>query len=111
MARFAPLSRKNGKKNECNNQIQGKICPKKRVEITLADVSPGMSAKIIGFCDKLPKERCSHLRAYGLVPGNMIKVLQHSPVTVVQIDHTELAMEMELACEIKVEDDLYLFSN
>jgi Fe2+ transport system protein FeoA len=111
MARFAPLSKWKGKKPDCNDQIQGENCPKRQVYITLADVTPGSTAKIKGFCEKLPKDRCSHLRAYGLAPGHLVKVLQHSPVTVIQIDHTELAIELELACEIQVEEDIFLYSN
>jgi Fe2+ transport system protein FeoA len=109
MARFAPLRRRS-RQSKCNDRQVGE-CPKRELDFTLADVTPGATAKIIGFCGKISGERCSHLRAYGLVPGNLVKVLQHSPVTVIQIDHTELAMELELACEIQVEEDLFLYSN
>lgn len=111
MARFAPLSKKNSKQQKCNDRIQSRHCPNRQVDCTLADATPGSMVKITGFCGKLSKERCSHLRAYGLVPGNFVKVLQHSPVTVIQIDHTELAMELELACEIQVQEDFYLYAN
>jgi Fe2+ transport system protein FeoA len=51
----------------------------------------------------MPAERMSHFQAYGLVPGHQVRVLQHSPVTVVEIEHTELALERELAREIQIE--------
>ena len=53
----------------------------------------------------MPKERLNHLRAYGLVPGHCVRVLQHSPVTVVQVEHTELALEGDLARQIEVGEE------
>ena len=69
---------------------------------SLADVPPGCIAKVLGFTQYLPPERISHFQAFGLVPGHKVRVLQHSPVTVVQIEHTELALERDLAREIQV---------
>ncbi len=71
---------------------------------TLADVPPGCKAKVLGFTPFLPPERISHFQAFGLSPGHSVRVLQHSPVTVVQIEHTELALEYELAKEIQITD-------
>jgi Fe2+ transport system protein FeoA len=111
MARFEPFSRKKARQPKCRERVEAEHCPKRHVEITLADVHPGAVAKITGFCGNISRERCSHFRAYGLIPGNLVKVIQHSPVTVIQIDHTELAMELELACEIQVEENSYLYNN
>ncbi len=36
-------------------------------------------------------------------PDDWVRVVQHSPVTVIQIDQTELALENTLASEIEVE--------
>jgi Fe2+ transport system protein FeoA len=69
---------------------------------TLADVRPGEGAKLLGFAPDLPPERWAHLQAYGLVPGRLVRVLQHAPVTVVQVEHCEIALENELACQIRV---------
>ena len=69
---------------------------------TLADVPAGCKAKVLGFTRYLPPERLSHFQAFGLVPGHLVRVLQHSPVTVVQIEHTELALERDLAREIQI---------
>ena len=69
---------------------------------TLADVRPGEGAKLLGFAPDLPPERWAHLQAYGLVPGRFVRVLQHAPVTVVQVEHCEIALEDELACQIRV---------
>ena len=43
--------------------------------------------------------------AYGLIPGNWVEVVQHSPVTVVQVENTELALEDELASQIEVSSE------
>jgi Fe2+ transport system protein FeoA len=82
---------------------QGATRPAKRVELTLVDIPAGGQARVAGFLEGLPLERRSQLQAYGLTPNEMVHVLQHSPVTVIQIDQTELALEGGLASQIKVE--------
>lgn len=72
------------------------------LEATLADIPPGDGAQLKGFAPGLPQERWAHLQAYGLVPGRFVRVLQHIPVTVVQVEHCEIALEDELACQICV---------
>lgn len=71
--------------------------------LTLADVSPGFQAKVAGFLDSFPAERRAYLQAYGLRPDDWVTVLQHSPVTIIRLDRLELALETELAGEIKVQ--------
>lgn len=71
-------------------------------ESTLANVPPGERAIVAGFCERMNPERRAHLQAYGLVPGRAVQVVQQYPVTVLQVDHTELALEVELACGVKV---------
>jgi Fe2+ transport system protein FeoA len=66
-------------------------------ETNLAEVVPGSQATFLGFAPGMPAERQAHLQAYGLVPGSLVQVVQHSPVTVVQVDHLELALERSLA--------------
>jgi Fe2+ transport system protein FeoA len=77
--------------------------PKSTNRISLAEISPGMQARVIDFALSLPIDRKAHLQAYGLVPGNTVQVVQHSPVTVIQVDHTELALENSLARMVQVE--------
>jgi Fe2+ transport system protein FeoA len=50
----------------------------------------------------MPAERYAQLRAYGLAPGCQVFVLQHTPITVIRIDHLELALEHSLVKEIQV---------
>jgi len=51
----------------------------------------------------MPSIRRAHLQAYGLIPDDWVRVVQHSPVTVIQIDQTELALENSLASQIEVQ--------
>ncbi len=71
---------------------------------TLADVPPGQQARIVDFSKTIPTNRKEHLQAYGLVPGYQVKVIQQTPVTVVRIEHTDLALERMLARAIRVEE-------
>ena len=70
--------------------------------LTLVDIAPGCQAKVIGFSQRLPPGRKAHLQAYGLLPGYTVRIIQHSPVTVIQIEHMELALERELAHQVLV---------
>jgi Fe2+ transport system protein FeoA len=70
---------------------------------TLADVKPGDEIKVAGFASTLSPARLAHLQAYGLVQGYPVRVVQQKPVTVVQVDFVELALEDELARGVWVE--------
>jgi Fe2+ transport system protein FeoA len=48
-------------------------------------------------------DRGGRLRAYGLAPGTIIEVIQQRPVTVICVEHTELAIEAEIAACLLVE--------
>jgi Fe2+ transport system protein FeoA len=69
----------------------------------LAEVPPGCQARVIGFSDHLRPDRFAHLQAYGVIPGHWVQVVQHTPVMIIRIDHTEIALEIEMAREVKVE--------
>jgi Fe2+ transport system protein FeoA len=58
--------------------------------------------RVKGFLPGLTAERRAHLQAYGLSPGYWVEVIQHYPVTVVRVEHTELALEAGLACQVQV---------
>ncbi|MDH3672822.1 MAG: ferrous iron transport protein A [Gammaproteobacteria bacterium] len=70
--------------------------------MTLAEARRGTRVCIAGIGDAVPAARREHLQAYGLAAGQRVRVVQQSPVTVVQIEHTELALDAELACAIDV---------
>jgi Fe2+ transport system protein FeoA len=71
--------------------------------LTLADVPKGWDARISSFSQSIHEEKQAQLQAYGIIPGYWVQVRQRSPVVVVQIDHTELALETQLAEEIQVQ--------
>jgi Fe2+ transport system protein FeoA len=53
--------------------------------------------------DGLSEGRCHQMQAYGLAPGRSVKVVQQSPVTVVRVEHLDLAFESDIARGIHVE--------
>ncbi len=71
--------------------------PRRAGERTLADVPPERCAVVRGFRPGIPADRQEQFRAYGLAAGRAVKVLQQAPVTIVRVDHTELAFERDLA--------------
>lgn len=92
------LRHRHGRHDRCDKRCKG------RRGCTLADLPVGSCRRITGFIPGLSAERRAHLRAYGLLPGAFVHVLQQQPVTVLQIGHTELALEAELACRVCVEE-------
>ena len=68
----------------------------------LSDLPPGSRSYISGFQSHLSPENKARLQAYGLTPGQEILVLQQSPVTIVLIEHLELALENEMARSVLV---------
>lgn len=71
---------------------------------TLAQVKPGRKAKILQFLTGMKGNRQAQMQAYGLTPGFVVRIVQHNPVTIVQIEHFEMAIETELAEQILVEE-------
>lgn len=69
----------------------------------LATVCPGDKAKITGFSKSITPDRRMQLQAYGINPGTWVTVSMHSPVTVLQIEHLEIAIETDMAGGIEVE--------
>lgn len=64
---------------------------------TLADVPVGGDIQVVKFCERIPRVRRDQLQAYGLSPGRSVRIEQQFPVTIVQIDHIEIALERSLA--------------
>jgi Fe2+ transport system protein FeoA len=89
-------------------QLLRRFMPKPKNELiqwipNLASIQPGHKAKVIGFADTIPTDKQAHLQSYGLIPGRIVQVVRHSPVTIIQVEHTELAIETEMAKDIQVE--------
>lgn len=68
----------------------------------LSKVKPGRDVRVveIGEGASIWHER---LQAYGIAPGCVVHVVQQSPVTVVRVDHVDLAFESAIAKHIVVE--------
>jgi Fe2+ transport system protein FeoA len=69
---------------------------------TLAEAPKGVSVRVVAV-ENTEGSRPLQLQAYGLAPGRLVQVLQQEPVTVVRADHTELALEGDLASKVLVE--------
>ena len=67
----------------------------------LTDLSLGQQARVVDV-SALPAAQRAQLQGYGILPGRVLQVTQRTPVTVVQIEHTELAIEAEIAHAVRV---------
>jgi Fe2+ transport system protein FeoA len=76
------------------------------LSMTLADIRPGQEIQVTGFLPQLPNHTQVRLKAYGMVPGVSLTVIQQSPVTIVSIEHLELALENDLARSVAVKNIL-----
>lgn len=69
---------------------------------TLRSARPGSLTRIAGFTAGTASELRERLLAYGLIPGQTLSVIAQKPVTLVQIEHTELALEDILAACVEI---------
>jgi Fe2+ transport system protein FeoA len=69
---------------------------------TLAEVCPGAQVRVIDLKGLSAPSRAK-LLALGICPGRCVEVIRHSPVTLVRVEHSELALEAELASGVKIE--------
>jgi Fe2+ transport system protein FeoA len=72
-------------------------------QCALADVPLDRRARVVDV-SALPAAQREQLQGYGLLPGRVLRVMQRTPVTVVQIEHTELAIEIEVARAVRVDE-------
>lgn len=66
-------------------------------------VSPGETIEVGRFDRALSLQHQLRLQAFGVEPGQSLSVIQQRPVTIVKVDHTELAVERFLAHQIFVD--------
>jgi Fe2+ transport system protein FeoA len=71
---------------------------------SLAATAKGGLTTIRGFAAALSAEQRTHLQAYGLLPGVTVRVMQQRPVTVIQLDQLEVALDSVLAAGVLVQD-------
>jgi Fe2+ transport system protein FeoA len=74
--------------------------------MTLRQTERGRQVQIAGFDEALALRHREHLRAYGVEPGATIEVIQHHPVTVVRVEHTELALDAGIAARVHVTEPI-----
>ena len=67
----------------------------------LAEAAAG-SRTTIETLEHVPERQREQLLAYGVAPGRMVEVLQTRPVTIVRVEHAELALEPSLSRAIGV---------
>jgi Fe2+ transport system protein FeoA len=72
-------------------------------KLTLAEVPVGSDVCVSGFVPGLSSGQRLQLQTFGLLEGHCVHVVQHSPVTIIQIEHIELALENGLARQVFVE--------
>jgi Fe2+ transport system protein FeoA len=70
-------------------------------ECALADVPLDQRARVVRYTRAAQRDQ---LHGYGILPGCVLRILQRLPVTVVQLEHAELAIETEIAQAILVEE-------
>ena len=69
---------------------------------TLADVAPNQMVRIRALATLSPEQR-DRLHAYGVQPGQIVRVREQRPVTIIQVEYLELAMEHAIAQAVEVE--------
>ena len=67
----------------------------------LMDMEPGKSGKIVLITPK-HRLRYDKLSTFGLIPGNVVKLVQRYPSCVVRIGETELALDADTVSDIYV---------
>ena len=72
-------------------------------DLPLTAAEPGTAVVVTRFGSGIQPSQIEQLFSYGLVEGRVIGVLRQRPVTVVLIDHTELALEPAIAAAIGVQ--------
>jgi DtxR family Mn-dependent transcriptional regulator len=85
---------------------EGRCCREARqsvesLVVPLTRLATGEEGKV-AYLSSVSPARLHKLMAFGIAPGMKIKVHQHYPTMVVQVEHTQLAMEEEIARDIHV---------
>ena len=85
---------------------EGRCCREARqsvesLVVPLTRLKSGEEGKVAYLSSASPS-RLHRLMAFGIAPGMRVRVHQHYPTMVVQCEHTQLAMEEEIARDIHV---------
>jgi DtxR family transcriptional regulator, Mn-dependent transcriptional regulator len=85
---------------------EGRCCREARqsvesLVVPLTRLAAGEEGKVAYLSSASPS-RLHKLMAFGIAPGMRVRVHQHYPTMVIQCEHTQLAMEEEIARDIHV---------
>ncbi len=85
---------------------EGRCCREARqsvesLVVPLVRLAAGEEGRVAYLSSASPA-RLHKLMAFGIAPGMRVKVHQHYPTMVIQCEHTQLAMEQEIARDIHV---------
>lgn len=69
--------------------------------VPLTHVAAGTAVEVLDLAE-MPASRASRLTAFGLAPGTVVRLAQRTPVPVVKIGETELALSEEICGQIHV---------
>jgi Fe2+ transport system protein FeoA len=72
-------------------------------QYALSDLPLACQGRVVDV-SALPAGQREQLHGYGILPGCILRVIQHAPVTVVQIEQTELAIETDVARAIRIDE-------
>ena len=77
---------------------------KHEARLPLAFIPPGQGVRLVALGGEIDAGQREQLTAYGLGPGQPLRVLQQRPMTVILTDEIELALEHSVARHIWVEN-------
>jgi len=85
---------------------EGRCCREARqsvqsLVVPLTKLAPGEEGRVAYLSASSPA-RLHKLMAFGIAPGMTVRVHQHFPTTVLECEHTQIAMEEEIARDIRV---------
>ena len=82
---------------------------KKAAPASILVIRPGESVEVAELGGGMAADQIALLRTYGIDVGRTVKVVQHRPMTVLEVDQTEVALESDLAAQILVRIPVYPF--
>ena len=94
---------RNGKSSARHGRRGRRRCTQNGAVRNLACVPPGNRALLIGYTQQMPAEKQRRLRAFGLLPGDEVLVIQHEPVTILRCGEMEIALESDFASAMLVQ--------
>ncbi len=85
---------------------EGRCCREARsvvesLVVPITQLAPGEEGRV-AYLSSDSQSRLHKLMAFGISPGMTVKVHQHYPTVVLECEHTQLAMEEEIARDIQV---------